>query len=148
MDTLLEQIELAQRDNLFYLSLFSALAVPDIYGALAASDGNATGARYRDWYDRYVMPRYDTLSADEAYQFRCSALHQGTSQPNRPRDYERIVFLEPNPLSINVSRMTAGGRTAIVIDLKQLIPAVVAGARQFCSEQRGSEPFDTNIASF
>src|SRR5688572_17753644 len=141
MDTLLEQIEIAHGANLFYLSLFSALAVPDICGALSASDGAATGARYREWYDRYVTPRYDTLTGDEAYQFRCSALHQGTSEPNRPRDYERIMFLEPNQLSINVSRTTAAGRTAIVIDLKQLVSAIVSGARQFCADQRGSEPF-------
>lgn len=148
MDALLNQIETALQANLFYLSLFSALSIPDICGALNAPDGRATGSRYRDWYSRYVTPRYDTLSAEEAYQFRCSALHQGSAEPDRPKDYERVIFLEPNQLSINVKRMSSNGRTAIMIDLKRLIPSIIEGVRQFCAESKGSEPFDSNLAGF
>jgi|SRR5882762_3055501 len=148
MDDFLKQIELAQNANLFYLSLFCSLSVPDICGALDATDGRATASRYRSWYQDHVVPRYDTLSADEAYLFRCSSLHQGSSEPDRPRDYERVVFIEPAQLSINVRRMEASGRIAIMIDLKRLIPAIVAAARSFCAERSGSEPFDSNIKAF
>jgi hypothetical protein len=57
MEDFLDQIEAAtQTDHLYYLALAGALAVPDICGALEAPDGEATGQRYKAWFDTNVSP--------------------------------------------------------------------------------------------
>jgi hypothetical protein len=98
MRILLGQLEKSLEGHLYYLSLITALAVPDIAGALDAEDGQATGERYRSWYERWVRPRFgetikkllagevaplnipvetNPLDGDACYRFRCSLLHQG-----------------------------------------------------------------------
>ena len=105
---LIAQTRKALDADLYYLALFSALAVPDICGGIDSADGRASGARYRDWYTRHVIPRYDTLTADECYQYRCAALHQGRSEPSKMKDYDRVLFIEPTAatrLRINAKRV-------------------------------------------
>jgi len=95
MQDLIQQIRAANTGRLYYVALFSALALPDICGALEAADGVATGQRYIDWFNRHVAPRYGgSLDGETCYQFRCSMLHQGTTQHPRGR-YSRVIFLEP-----------------------------------------------------
>ena len=148
---LIAQTRKALDANLYYIGLFSALAIPDICGAIESPDGEATGARYRAWYHQYVIPRYDTLSADECYHYRCTALHQGRSEPSKAKDYERILFIEPSEaqrLRINSKRVRVGDETAIMIHLVDLIQSILAAAEHWIATSRGPEPFQTNYDRF
>jgi hypothetical protein len=90
-----EQVEAAGEGRLYYIALMAALAVPDICAAMESDDGQATGTRYRAWFDRHVAPRYGSqLTGEDCYRFRCSMLHQGGAQ-HPASDYSRIVFIEP-----------------------------------------------------
>lgn len=118
MLTLINQLERSLDSGLYYLSLFTGLAIPDIAGALDSDDGEAKGERYKAWHEEWVRPRFleqvlsqvppearghisnleNPLTGDACYRFRCSLLHQGSSQhPKSP--YARIIFIEPGSTS-------------------------------------------------
>jgi hypothetical protein len=98
MRDLLDQIQAANRSGLYYISLLSALLVPEICSALESSNGEAEGKKYAAWFDKNVSPRYTvrgspTLSGWDAYRFRCRMLHQPTAQlPSSP--LSRLIFVE------------------------------------------------------
>lgn len=104
MRDLLVQIQRAVQADLYYCALISALAVPDICGAMEAPDGIAKKKRYADWFDRYVAGAYaagpsatPSLTGEQCYAFRCSLLHQGRLQSDRTLTCRRMLFLEPSP---------------------------------------------------
>jgi len=151
MIELIAQTRAAFEADLYYIALFSALAIPDICGAIESSDGVATGNRYRAWYNEHVLPRYDTLSPDECYHYRCTALHQGRSKPSRSKNYDRVLFIEPSAarsIQINVKRMIAGDSVVIMIHAKDLIEAILAAAEQWIASSSGKNPFQTNYDRF
>jgi hypothetical protein len=151
MTDLIAQTRAAFAADLYYISLFSALTIPDICGAFDSTDGVATGARYRDWYMKHVLPRYDVLSADECYHYRCTALHQGRSEPQKAKDYDRVLFIEPKAacrLHINVKRVKAKGDVAIMIHVEDLIEAILGAAEHWVASSRGTEPFESNHKRF
>jgi hypothetical protein len=80
MDEMIRQIRAASAAGLYYLALFGALTLPDICGALASSDGKATGTKYKAWL-RDNVPG-DASDADLIYGLRCSLLHQGRALPH------------------------------------------------------------------
>ena len=99
MQDLLSQIRIASDDRLYYVALFSALALPDICGALEALDGQATGPRYAAWFDKWIAPKYaGSFSGQDCYHFRCSLLHQGSTQHPKGA-FSRILFVEPGSTS-------------------------------------------------
>ena len=94
MRELLEQIKRGLDNNLYYISLFVALALPDICGAIDSEDGTAARERYIQWFNKYVKNKYNNLSGEDCYYFRCSMLHQGSSQHPKS-NYSRVLFIEP-----------------------------------------------------
>jgi hypothetical protein len=107
MDECFQQILSAAESDAFYLALFGALAVPDVCAGMEAEDGRATGERYRAWFDTWAAPKYAigpngevSFNGQDAYQFRCSMLHQGTTQHAESR-YARVLFV-PRGRSSNV----------------------------------------------
>jgi hypothetical protein len=161
----IDQIELSLQTRLYYLSLFAALAVPDIAGALEAADGQATGDRYAAWYEKWARPRFtedvqrllasrgihsatkieNPLTGDACYRFRCSLLHQGSSQhPKSP--YSRIMFIEPGVTPNTIHYTTI--HDALCIDVPSFCREVIAGARLWLSHVEGTEPYLTNYDRF
>jgi hypothetical protein len=99
MRDLLDQIQAANRSGLYYISLLSAILVPEICGALESSNGEAEGKKYAAWFDKNVSPRYavrgvPTLSGWDAYRFRCRMLHQPAAHVP-PSPLSRLIFVEP-----------------------------------------------------
>src|SRR5688500_17399709 len=112
MKVLLRQLEHSLGDNLYYLSLMSALTIPDIAGAMDAEDGIARRSRYATWWERYARPQFakavsaelgdrlagnykleNPLTGQACYRFRCSLLHQGRSHGSKG-SFPRIIFIE------------------------------------------------------
>lgn len=117
----LSQIRSANAGGLYYVALFSALALPDICGALEAPDGIATPQRYAAWFDQHVAAKYHgSLDGQTCYQFRCSMLHQATTQHPKSQ-YSRILFLEP-------------GRSSVVMHNNVIDDALNIDVRIFCED--------------
>jgi len=165
MRILLEQLERSLEFGLYYLSLITTLTIPDIASALDAEDGQATGDRYKAWYDQWVRPRFGEsvrkLLADQAiplgllvdspldgeacYRFRCSLLHQGSSQHPKSQ-FSRIIFIEPNTSPGHIHYCTMND--ALCIDLNQFSREVVSGTRLWLDTVENTERFRTNYDRF
>lgn len=114
MQLLIDQLESSLKSGNYYLSLFTALTLPDIAGAMDSDDGLASGAKYKAWYEKWVRPRFveellktvpenaskhiksmeNPLDGEACYLFRCSLLHQGRTVHPKSK-YSRIIFVEP-----------------------------------------------------
>ena len=147
MDDYLNQIEMAAKTNgLYYLSLGASLTIPDICGALESTDGIATGARYKAWFDANALPPYrNFLSGEDCYRFRCSFLHQGTT--GHPQSsYSRIVFIEPGATG-TVAHLNVMN-DALKIDVKRFTLDMVVSAKMWLACVKGTEPYESNLNKF
>lgn len=151
MHDYLDQVEWAANTNrLFYLSLAAALNIPDMCSALGAKDGQTTGALYIAWYDEHMAPRYahqgrpSTFPGADCYRFRCSFLHQGTTQHPKAT-FGRILFTEP-PMTMHMCTFNVD--EAIAFDVKLFCLDMVDAARRWIASVEGTEPYETNARSF
>lgn len=156
MSDFLQQIQCALQANLYYLSLFAALAIPDICGAMGSEGGTATPAKYKDWFDKYVGPKYSHpgcqfLTGADCYLFRCSMLHQGTSHHPNSR-YSRFIFVEPSAtrptLHCNVMEDASHMKYAFNIDVRIFCEDMIAGATCWLGEVEGTDRFEKNYNRF
>lgn len=164
MRELIDQLERSLDQRLYFLSLFGALAVPDIAGALESDDGVASGERYKAWYERWARPQFpkmlkaslrpevrdhvnveNPLTGDLCYRFRCSLLHQGTTQHPRSR-YSRIIFVEPGAITGTMHYNIMND--ALNIDVGLFCREIVVGARDWLVACEGTERFKTNYDKF
>ena len=160
MNDFIDQVERSLRQGTYYLSLTGALAIPDIAGAIQSSNGEASGQKYIDWYEKWARPQFakrmkqalppsvgnliqpeNPLSGDACYRFRCSMLHQGTTQhPKSP--FTRIIFIEPGAcdsvLHYNIIN------DALNIDLLQFIGEMTNGAREWLANIQNDAFFIAN----
>lgn len=95
MNDLLNEIERGLDAGVYQLSLGMSLCIPDICAALQSGDGKTSGSKYKDWYTKYVGNTFN-MTSDECYYFRCSFLHQGSTEHEKSQ-YKKIIFIEPNP---------------------------------------------------
>ena len=146
MKDILDQIRAASDSGLYYVALFSALAIPDICGALESPDGEASKAKYVAWFDRHVAPRYQGfLGGQDAYYFRCSMLHQGTTQ-HPQSSFKRILFIEPGATS-NVFHNNIVGN-ALNIDVQIFVNDLVTAALQWLPTAEKTAEFQANRPRF
>ncbi len=146
MQDLIQQIRAAKAKGLYYVALFSALALPDICSALEAADGLATGARYIDWFNRNVAPRYSgSLDGETCWQFRCSMLHQGTTQHPRGR-YARVLFLEPSATGLIMHNKVIND--ALNIDVRIFCEDLCAAVDAWLPAAQQLPHFQTNFSRF
>jgi hypothetical protein len=141
---LLQQIEGGLQANLYYLSLIAALSIPDMCAALSWPDGQTTGARYAEWFDQNVAPKYHgNLDGQTCYQFRCSLLHQGTTQHPMSK-YSRIIFLEPsnNVFHNNVIN------DALNIDVRLFCRDIIASASAWLTANEHTPNYGNNYPKF
>lgn len=82
------------------------------------------------------------LSGQDCYRFRCSFLHQGTTQHSQSR-YARILFVEPGTTT-NVFHMNVIN-DALNIDVRLFCLDIVKGARRWVEQVTGTEPYETNL---
>lgn len=95
MQDVIQQIRAANETGLYYVALFSALALPDICAALESADGQASKDKFIGWFNAHLALRYNGfLDGETCYYFGCSMLHQGSTQHPRGH-YTRIIFVEP-----------------------------------------------------
>ena len=150
MRELLRQIEAALEANLYYLALFAAFSLPDICGAIDSPDGTASGVKYRAWFDRYVAPKYllyghQFLTGEDCYRFRCSLLHQGSSQ-HPHSTYSRVIFVEPrnDELTMHCNILN----DALNVDVHIFCNDIVRSAKEWLDQVENTEQYKTNYDRF
>lgn len=145
MKNLLEQLEQGINAGLYYLTLFVALSIPDICGALESKNGQADSKKYKDWFNQYVASKYNgRLSGDDCYYFRCSLLHQGSSQHDKS-NYSRIIFLEPTSNRIFHNNIV---RDALNIDVRIFCIDIINGVHQWLKKVESTELYKKNYDKF
>lgn len=165
MRALTDQLEKSLASGQYFLSLFTALTLPDIAGALDAQDGLASAAKYAAWYEKWVRPRFrerviaslrpevrqhigeleNPLDGSACYRFRCSLLHQGTTQhPQSP--FSRIIFIEPGSTTNVVHYGVLND--ALCIDLQSFCREAIAGVRLWLDSVETTELFKANYSKF
>lgn len=146
MKNLLKQIQQGLEVNLYYLSLFVALSMPDICGAIESQNGEATGKKYEDWFNEYVSPKYNNfLSGADCYKFRCSLLHQGSSQHSNS-NYSRVFFVEPSATT-NVFHNNIMN-DALNIDVRIFCQDIIDGVNQWLQKVENTKLYKTNHDKF
>ena len=146
MREFLTQIKKGLDTNLYLLSLFSVLAIPDICGAMNSENGEASAEKYKVWFNEYIAPKYNNfLNGENCYYFRCSLLHQGSSQHNKS-SYKRVLFIEPsattNILHNNIMN------DALNIDVKIFCNDLVNGAEKWLDENENTDLYKKNYDKF
>jgi len=171
MRALVDQLEQSLASGQYFLSLFTALALPDIAAALDAPDGLATGQRYASWYEKWVRPQFaeailaslpaslppdqreyvkkglqePPMDGDACYRFRCSLLHQGTTQhPKNP--FSRVIFIEPHTTTNKIHNCIIDD--ALCLDLQSFCREVIAGVRAWLNQAENTELFKANYGKF
>jgi len=150
MRDLLSQIQVAVNGHAYYLALYASLMLPDICGAMESDDGQATKAKYIEWFNKYVASKYfacgqATLTGEACYFYRCAVLHQGRSQ--HPKlGFSRILFVEPgatpNVFHNNVLN------DALNIDVAIFCGDVLAGATAWLKTAQNSDNYKRNFPFF
>jgi len=146
MKDFLLQIKKGLDENLYLLSLFSALAIPDICGAMSSENGDAHFEKYTAWFDKYITPKYNGfLSGKDCYLFRCSLLHQGSSQ-HPGSNYKRVLFIEPSATTLIAHNNILND--ALNIDVKIFCNDIVLSAEEWLKENQETELYKKNYDKF
>ena len=146
MEDLLSQIKFALNSNLYYLALYTTLTLPDICSALSSEDGQTTGKKYADWYNKYTKGKCSSnLDGFACYKFRCSSLHQGTTQDNRT-GYSRVLFLEP--INKNMVLHDNVFNDALNIDLNIFCLSMIEAVEEWQYQMRDNPNFIKNYKTF
>lgn len=149
----LDDIDAAIGHELYMLALLGALAIPDICGALEATDGKSTGQRASGWFDRHLAAAYTDhhggvyLDGATYYRLRCSLMHQGSTRPDRPgARYPRILLMLPHQ-SANIFRYSIS-EDALMLDVGTLCTNIVAVARRWLPTVEETPLFQKNMKRF
>lgn len=86
---MVDQMVAAEQAGLHFPALMTALALPDICGALSAENGRASGPKAKRWLQEWLPMAGE--NAEGIYGLRCSLLHQGQAFPHG--GHARVVFL-------------------------------------------------------
>jgi len=146
VQNLLDQVQKGLGANLYYLSLFVALSLPDICGAIDSKNGEATSKKYKEWFDEYIASKYSGfLTGEDCYRFRCSLLHQGSSQHPKSA-YSRVLFVEPigttNVFHNNVMN------DALNIDVRIFCNDMIEGAKKWLQKVEKTDLYKENYNKF
>lgn len=145
MRNLLRQIETALDSDLYYVALFASLSLPDICGAIESEDGRATKEKYEEWFDKYVGHKCPFITGEDCYRFRCSLLHQGSSQHPKGT-YSRVIFVEPSATT-NVFHCNILN-DALNVDVRIFCADILSGVEQWLQENEGTELYKKNYGKF
>lgn len=146
MKDFLNQIQRALSLNLYYMALFASLAIPDICGAIGSINGEAHRSKYIKWFNTYVAHKYmEILTGENCWYFRCSMLHQGSSQHPKST-YSRFLFVEP---SVTTNIIHCGILDdALCIDVRIFCMDIISGALVWLQQYEGTELYKRNYNKF
>jgi hypothetical protein len=134
LEDLLTQIDQTAAAGLFFVAL-------QIASALEAKDGVTNRRLYRAWFTKWAQPFFPpagppghqvpTLTAERCYWFRCSLLHQATTE-HPDADIARILFVEGGGVfHLNLSN------DVLNLDLRTFCNSMTQAARNWRASPAG-----------
>ena len=140
--------------QLYYIALLSALAVPDIAGALGSQNGEATKLKYTEWYEKWARPRLrenrgrdNPFTGEECWEFRCTMLHQGRfKEPKNPKA-KKIMFIEPGYRNYFIHYCMINNE-AFLIQIDQFVEEILRGCELWFNPVQETESYRKNYESF
>ncbi|WP_394557828.1 hypothetical protein [Priestia aryabhattai] len=140
MEDLFNEIERGLDAGVYHLALGTALCIPDICAGLQSEDGKTSGRKYKEWYNSYVGDKI-RMSANDCYYFRCSFLHEGSTQHERS-NYDRVLFIEPNATTAILHNNILEG--ALNIDIRIFCNDLIKSAREWLEDVKDNETYIKN----
>ncbi len=146
MNELIDQMLTACKSRQFHLALVAALVLPDVCSALESQDGQASGAKYKAWVEKWLSPKYGcpsatSLSGDTCYYYRCSLLHQ--NRAHHPKlSFIRVAFLEPND---STTMHDCGINNVLVIDIPTFCQDMADAVSEWLTSAQATPQFNKNI---
>ena len=120
---------------------------------MSSTDGQANRDRYIDWYERWVRPRLsedrnreNPFTGEACYLFRCSILHQGSSQHSKS-PYTRVIFIEPGAPNYSIHYCLIQNE-ALLIQIDAFVEEVLRGCELWFQSVRGTEQFKKHFGRF
>ena len=113
------------------------LCVPDICAALESANGEASGQKYKKWFETYVNKEVG-ISSEDCYYFRCSFLHQ-RSTFHKKSNFTRIA----EPHSSNTFHRNIIN-DILNIDLKIFCYEIINAARRWLKDMESNPNFINN----
>jgi len=145
MRDVLKQIETALDSDLYYVALFACLALPDICGAIGSADGKATRQKYEEWFDEHVGHKCQFVTGEDCYRFRCSLLHEGSSQHPKGR-YSRVLFVEPSATTSVFHCNILDD--ALNLDVRIFCRDILSGVENWLQQHEGTQLYKKNYDKF
>lgn len=143
---MIRQIRAASVAGLYYLALFGALTLPDICGALAASDGKASKTSYIAWL-RYNVPE-QAADADQLYGLRCSLLHQGRALPHGGTFPIACMFPSPGAGQLHSLSTEVNGDRVGWLSIPMFVDEVTRGTEKWFRTFGTTETVTRNMEKF
>jgi hypothetical protein len=123
-----DDMDRCRHSRAYWSLLHVTVCLPDICAALQSDSGEATGAAYISWCDRYLMN--PLLSGRERYWMRCKVLHQGRACIDRAGcRYEGFSFGQPAPTG-EIDHLRVEGST-LILDVGCLTDDVRRGVEKW-----------------
>lgn len=164
LETLIDQLEKSLDSQYYFLALTTALSVPDIAAAIGSDDGKASGAKYKKWYDDWVLPRFsinvnetrrtrgidspidikNPFTGEECYYYRCAMLHQARSTHDKSA-FSRVMFVEPRSTSTVIHYGILND--ALTIDLPSFCREITQGYRDWVAVAQSDAIYTQNMAN-
>jgi len=144
MEEFIAQIRAASAAGLYYLALFGALAIPDIFGALGSENGKASGSKYKTWVEENVPGQGE--GAAELYGLRCSLVHQGRTLPHG--GHSQIAFMAPGAGQLHNLSTAVGDSQIGWISIEMLVDEITTGAERWLAEFGETQTVQRNIEKF
>ncbi len=138
----IDAIEKSIENENYYSAVFLTLMLPSICGALESDDGRDSGARYIDWYKKYVTNL--AMSGDDCYLLRCSLLHQA-STIHPASTFQRVIFTYPIPSGNTLHNNVMND--ALNLDIPRFCTEIIAGARQWLKDVSSNPNYIRNSAN-
>jgi hypothetical protein len=145
----LEQVGRVAETGLYYVTLQSALVIPDMCAGLEANDGKSTGALYEAWFDEHVAPRYVVngrrfVTGEDCWGLRCAMLHLGRFRPHRGA-YERVVFVEPHGQGVIHNNVMGN---ALSLEVTIFTRDMIESAEDWLETAEQTDVYQKNLSHF
>jgi hypothetical protein len=117
--------------------------IPDICGSLEDPGPGKTRERYERWFKQWAEPKFGQgrLHAIECFRLRCSMIHSGSAEIERPGILDRFVFFDDTAPGAHLGRQQ--------FNLVNNAPApafIVLVVSQFCETiYQAAEAWDRSV---
>lgn len=144
LENILEDMFRALKNGAGYAALTLALTLPDVCAHLEYENPERTPRSYelyRNWFDKYITPRYDNLTGHDCYYLRCGVSHFASAEHSKLGTFKRIMFALPTGAMVDMN-VILGDKHTLQVDLERFCNVMADAVRTWASNM----PLDSYAA--